>query len=382
MAFLRTRNAVVLAKIESSEGVDASPSASTDAVLVESPQISFDPNLINTDEVTGSLDGQGPIVGGTKCQISFSVLLKGSGTASTAPEFGKLLKACGFTETVTSTAVPASAAACGAGGSTTTAQLGSAASSTAQAYRGMPVAFSSEVSGDSFITNYTSGKIATLTDTFAAIDADTNYQIPVNVLYSPLSSAIPSLTLYVYMDGVVYKFLGSRGTVSLQIDSGGIGRLRFTMNGIFSAKADASVPSATYQSTRPPAFKSAVFKVNRLATSLRSFSMDVGNQIVNPDNPNLLEGFDVAQVTARKITGSMDPHETLVATRDIMSDFRAGTRRIIHARFGSTAGNRIGITIPEALFTNQSPSDHDGIAAVSVPFEAIGQDSGAFLCFY
>jgi hypothetical protein len=78
----------------------------------------------------------------------------------------------------------------------------------------------------------------------------------------------------------------------------------------------------------------------------------------------------------------MDPQETLVATRDIMSDFRAGTARILHLRYGATAGNRVALTVPQGLYINQNPGDRSGLATVQVPYEAVGQDAGAFLCVY
>lgn len=381
---LRTRNTVMLVKIESSEGVEETPSASTDAVACEN--LSWRPagNLINTNEYTGSLDGLGSIVGGQRIDLSVDVYMKGSGTAATAPEFNDLLKICGLTEVVTSTAVPSSPEACGAGGSTTTAQLGSSAGTTAQQYRGMPVNFASEVTGSSFISDYTTGKVATLTDTFAAIDADTTYQIPVNVLYKPNSGTIPSATLNLFRDGVKYIFAGARGNVSYSIDTGGVGKFTFNINAMFggTVAADVSVPSATLQSTRPPVFKGGRFKIARSSAAIQNFSMNFGNSLVNPDNPAASEGFDPAVITARRITGSFNPAATLVATRDNIADFRAGTQKLLSLSYGSATGNRIGIVIPTALYTGLDPADRSGIAAENIAFEAVGQDAGAFLCFY
>ena len=65
-----------------------------------------------------------------------------------------------------------------------------------------------------------------------------------------------------------------------------------------------------------------------------------------------------------------------------MGDFRAGTRRILHARFGTSAGNRIPLTVPQGHYTGQSPSNRDDLLGVQVPFACVGRDAGAFLCFY
>src|SRR5690606_24696800 len=133
-------------------------------------------------------------------------------------------------------------------------------------------------------------------------------------------------------------------------------------------KSDAAASAPTYDSSRPPVFRNGRFKINRLAAAIQNFSIDFGNTLVNPPNPNAVEGFDPAQITGRNITGSMNPAETLVATRDIFADFRAGTKAIVSLSYGSTAGNRLGIVIPNALYTGETPADRDGIMAKNVPF--------------
>jgi hypothetical protein len=384
MAALRSRNAVLLYKEEVTEGVDPTPTAGTDAVLVEDVSLDFNPTIVQTNEVTGSLDSRGPITGGMTASLGFSVYMKGSGAAGTAPEFGEMLKACGWGETVTGTAVPASPEALGTGASQTAATLGTSAGATDDQYNGMPVDFTSAVTGSGFISDYVgSSKLATLTDDLGAVlTATSNYQIPVNVLYTPASASIPTGTLYLYMDGVRYILVGNRGSGSFTLTSGQPGKIQFNFTGLFSSKADAAVPTATYDTTRPPIWKNGRALIDRYASAMAAMSVDWGSALTNPDNPNALEGFDPAIITRRAMTGSCDPMETLVATRDVMTAFRNGTQQIVHARFGALAGNRIGLTIPAAFYTNQTPGDRDGVATVTVPFSCVGEDSGAYLCFY
>jgi hypothetical protein len=73
---------------------------------------------------------------------------------------------------------------------------------------------------------------------------------------------------------------------------------------------------------------------------------------------------------AENSAANINPLETLIDTRDIMADFRASTQRIVHARCGETGGNRVGVTVPGALYTGQTPSDRSGLATVEVPFSA------------
>lgn len=379
---LRTRNAVVLAKIESTTGTDAAPTGSADAVLVENPRATPSANLIRTNEVTGSLDQLGSIVGGIRATVEFDVLLRGSGSPAVAPEWGKLMRVCGMQETLTTTAVPAAAETLAAGGSTTSAVLGASAVGTAQLYRGMPILLTGAQAGTSFIADYSAAKLALLTDTFGgALVATTNYQIPLNVRYGQASTSIASVTVYVYMDGVLYKLVGCRGSWSLAVETGGIGRLTFRFDGMYVSKTDAAVATPVYdnEAVRPPVVRGGAMTVNKLAAAIANLSLDSGNTLTMPPNPNAAEGFDPPEITARNMTGSINPLENLTATNDWMGDFRAGTKRILHERWGTVAGNRFGITIPAGLYTAQNPADRDGLMAVDLPFEATGRDSGVFL---
>ncbi len=466
MASLRTRNAGVLSKIESVEGVFESMSAGSDGVLVENPQITFNPQNTETNEVTGSLDGRGPIIGGLQTQISFSVYLKGDGTPGVAPEFGTLLKVSGWGESVLSASISGTTIAAngstgqftdsGSGlaaltvgtavfvsgfsnsanngefrvtvstagaitvtkadgsahglvtesagatitlrrgvvgtaataGTTTSFTGGAAFSSTAQIYRGMPCLIGGNPATPAWATviDYTSGKVATLGDLFgSALTTSSIVSIPANVLYAPISASIPTASTEIYMDGVLYRFRGVRGSVSFEKTASGAARANFTMTGLFVSKTDAAVPAITYDGTRPGTFRNSVMKVNRVNAALNSFTINANNNLVYPGDPNQSEGFGVPEITQRTLDGRIDPLATLVATRDIMTDFRNGNEKSIISRLtGGTAvaGNRIALTVPSAFYTGYQPGDRDGLATEDVNFFCRGQDSGAFLCIY
>ncbi len=384
MPILRAREAVILIKAETNEGENANPAAASNAVLVENMQINLTPQVEETNEYVGSLDGLDDIVGGIQVGMSFDCRVKGSGSPGTPPEIDPALRACGWEQVATAAAVPAAPEACGAGGSSTTAELGASASAVAQAYRGMPVDFTGAPVLSSFISDYTAAKIATLTDAAGApIDIGTDYQIPINNLYRPITPGIISTTIQVFWAGLRYTFLGGRGDFGLRAMSGRSGVMSFSFSAMFDSKADAAVPSTdAYQSIRPPQFKGGVSKLSRLPAALSQFNFQCGNRVVYPDDPNQQEGFAPAQIVGRKMRLTLDPQMTLVATRDPFADMRAGTKRIFHAKWGSTPGNRFGITVPQLQVTRAGPTDRNGILVESIEGNCVGENAGAFLCFY
>lgn len=94
------RNALLLAKVEATEGVDAAPVVGADAVLVNDVSITPQADIVESAEYGGFLDVGEPIIGGTPMQITIDAFVKGSGTAGTAPEISALLQACGLDETI------------------------------------------------------------------------------------------------------------------------------------------------------------------------------------------------------------------------------------------------------------------------------------------
>jgi hypothetical protein len=97
---LLLRKRLILIETESSYGTDPTPTGA-DAVLVRdlniTPQQS---DVVNRDLVRPYLGASEQLLANTRVECSFSVELTGSGTAGTAPQYGKALQACGLDETI------------------------------------------------------------------------------------------------------------------------------------------------------------------------------------------------------------------------------------------------------------------------------------------
>lgn len=96
------KNEVLLAKIETTYGTDPTPVEGTNAILFSGLQIvPFEKlRMFNRPAVRASLAAMQHIFGGALGACRFSVELKGSGAAGTAPEYGPLLRACGLGQTI------------------------------------------------------------------------------------------------------------------------------------------------------------------------------------------------------------------------------------------------------------------------------------------
>jgi hypothetical protein len=386
---LRTRNSAFLCKIESTEGVDAAPDA-TNAILVEEVQSGLATGFIESTELTGSLDAGAPAVIGAPTSWTLRFRLRGvTGTPGVGnlPPADALLQALGF-ERVATAAITAAALTAG---SATTATLGTGYGTTAQMYRGMPLIFSgtNHPGKVGLITDYTAGKVATLADTYSPVlSTGDSVALPANILYKPRSSGVVSVTAYHYVDGLLRKLVGARATGSLQMDAAGIPVFSLTLTGTFAGETDASIPAGAQPSgIAAPLFvqgalPSPAFVMNRSAVGIAAFSLDLGNGLTSPADPNTVNGFGGGILVSRDTRLSVNPQAQLVATRDVVAQLQQGTNFPVAARAGSAAGNRLSILAPSAQIIEAPDADDGGILRRSMQLKLNGADLAALLCIY
>lgn len=98
---LLVQHQLILAKVETTKGTDAAPTAATNSILVQ--DISWSQKGLRMEKrpaIRGtSIAMLQPVYAGELCQIDFTCELKGSGTKGTVPEIDPLLQACAMAET-------------------------------------------------------------------------------------------------------------------------------------------------------------------------------------------------------------------------------------------------------------------------------------------
>lgn len=204
-----------------------------------------------------------------------------------------------------------------------------------------------------------------------------------SVMYTPASTGIKSVTIYLYDiadsgNCRLHKITGARGNVSFKWDAGQICAVDFKMQGNYNAPTDVSAPSApTFESTKPPVVQAGTLSLNGVTSLvMQSISLDMGNEIVTQDDiatANAIKGFIL---TGRKPGGQFNPEAVLAATYDWKTDWLAATERALSLLIGSTSGNRVTVTAPKLTPQSFSDGDKNGILTDEVPYR-LGQNSDA-----
>lgn len=403
---IRPANVAVLVKLETTEGVDASPVAGVDAIPVEADSVQYNSPWTSeqSNEATGSLVSGAPLVIGQAATISFRSRIKGANapyTASVKPPLHQALQACGWKGQFQAAITAAAATA----GSAITATLATAFPATAQAILGMMLAITGGpgAGASPAVVDYTAGRVATLSDSFnPQLTTASIIGLPANWTYaqtSPSDAAAratdqPSATIYIYEDGTLLKFVGCRGTASLEGQTARPGFATLNFTGIYAGKTDAAIPAGLVIAghsapvlAQGSAVSSAVL-LNRKPLPISRWSLDPGSTLETPDDPNTSYGFGAGQITDRTPRLTLDPLATLVATRDTVTDIGNGTAMTAVLRHGSVAGNRWALVAPLAQPVEANPGTRGKLRSEEIALQlrtsgkdAYSRDADRFLVF-
>lgn len=95
----RTRNTAISVAIEATYG--ASPGTYAPILLTGTPSFMIDPDVVPRDLVRGFYGASEELTGTRRAVMKFTTELAGSSALGTPPEWGKLIRGCGFFETIT-----------------------------------------------------------------------------------------------------------------------------------------------------------------------------------------------------------------------------------------------------------------------------------------
>lgn len=299
---LKSRRTVLLAKVETTYGVDSVPTGAANAILVRS--VTLTPMETKAADRTlvrpyyGSFE---QLPGTVNAMLECEVEMSGSGALGTVPAYGALLKGCAFAETITA---------------------------------------------------------------------------GISVVYSPISAADQSLTIYYHLDGVLHKMLGARGSVSVKLAAGDIPVYSFKFTGLYSAVTDVPLPTATLTGFIKPvptnSTNTTAFSLHGYAGVLQSLDIDVANQVVY----RALVGTESVIITDRQAVGNVSLEAATIATKDWFTTVRNATTGALTVTQGTVAGNKVRIDAPAVQLITPKYADTDGIMHIQMGMRLVPGTAG------
>lgn len=296
------RNTLILFKLEPTYGTDAVPTGAADALLVSAPSVTpLVATNVGRDLVRGYLGGSEQLVGTNYVEVSFTLELAGSGTATTPPAWGRVLKACGFAETVAAASVdylPTSA-------------FGASTSAT--------------------IYYYVDGQVHRL------VGARGTFTMGMGVGERPVMN---------------FRFIGKNaGLVAQANPAATLTAWRTPLVVTDTNSADLLLGTLTYT----PA--TGVISGGTAYTG-KGLEVDVGNSLAFTP----LVGAETVDITQREVTGNISLDLTAAQAVSFMTDVLANTVTGLGFTHGTTAGNIVAVYSPVAQRLSPGVEDLNGNA--------------------
>ena len=239
--------------------------------------------------------------------------------------------------------------------------------------------------------------------TFVLNDAWTLTTKPVGFEYLPVSTAIESVTIYMYFDGVLHRMTGARGTFTIEGTGGELALFNFTFTGNFETVADAALPAATFETTIPTQVELVKLHINEDvdATAPKpqvpiadiapvcgtyedqvngnidtlcagSFSFDLGGEVQPRECINEADSFKGAIFTSRAPSGSIDPELELVATHDFWGLLASADVLGWQVQVGQVRGNVVRLESPSVQYAGLSYAERSGLRVLEADLRFAG----------
>lgn len=195
--------------------------------------------------------------------------------------------------------------------------------------------------------------------------------------YQPISTGDTTVTMYGYLDGLLFKMTGCKGTVSFELNSKAIPVMKFKFIGEYSTPTDVAFPAGMVftgfiQPLTVGNVNTPTFTFHGLEAVCQNLGFDVANALVYRD----LIGASGAHSPDRKPTGSVTIELPTVAAANFAEIARLGTQGALQVVHGLVAGNIIQVDMPKTQLTSAPTISNDNeLAMLGVQF-SINPDAG------
>ena len=381
MTALLVRNTFLLAKAESSYGVDPTV-ASTDALKIISLEVNpITGTRVERNRIKGFLGADRQQLTNAHVAVTITFEWGGSGVAATAPRFSPLLLASGMN--LAAVAQITGTPTAGGTNTLTLADLGGS-NPASDAYLFFPIEITAGLGAGSkgVITahNGTSRVVTVAPSTATFItDATSVYKIPALSLYQPISTfgSSSSCTLVAVKDQNVHRIEGFRGSPALAAPLNGYGVFTITGVGRYvtpTAKASEAFVFSNQADPLPvTSLHTRALRFQGFNPCSEGFTFDWGLSTVFRS----LVGCDpTARITDRpNPSGTLTIENPPVATKNFFTaaaDNTAASDGPFVVQQGTVATQSSIFGCPNVAINGDiSFSDSDGIDMMQIPFTAL-----------
>jgi len=206
---------------------------------------------------------------------------------------------------------------------------------------------------------------------FRACGLDDSIMSATSVTYAPISTGLESCTIYVNIDGILYKCVGCVGDVEIDLNAGEVGKLNWTFKGLYVLPTDIPLTTPTFDSTVPVIVKSTVMTFGNYQAIIEKLNLKLNNVIAERPDFNTTDGIKGFAITGRNPEASMTVEAVIMSTTNanFLSYFDTRAVKALSFVLGTISGNIVTILATYGYLRPPKIGDREGIRTFEIPFQ-------------
>lgn len=188
--------------------------------------------------------------------------------------------------------------------------------------------------------------------------------------YDPSTAPVVTITLYYWLDGLLHKLLGCKGSFGYRLPANDLPVFTFNFDGAYGGVADAASPGGSI--TQPATLvvnktNTTPATVHGYAACIQSLTYDHNNTI----STQVLINCETSSIVNRAPSGQITFEMTTVAIKDWWGAIRNATLNAITWQHGQAVGNIVKGSHPQAQLTDPQYVEVDGGVFMQCNWRAI-----------
>lgn len=204
-----------------------------------------------------------------------------------------------------------------------------------------------------------------------------------SAVYTPIDTAVDSLTMYMLQDKVLHKITGARGSVKLVSQKRDYAWFEFSFMGLFNPPVNQGTSlGAVYTPWKKPVpFRASTVDCTLFGqiVGLHSLTLDFGQKVEFYEHSE----EETIQITDRQANFDSRFEETDIPTHDYFNDVNTEVAGVLQYKHGTVAGNIVEVNAANSQAQSIKRSDEQNVSALQVtgPLAAIPPDPDYTIVF-
>jgi hypothetical protein len=198
----------------------------------------------------------------------------------------------------------------------------------------------------------------------------------VDVTYRPRSDSFESCTVYFYMDTVLHKAVGVRGTFGFGYEPKGLSRLNFTMLGLYAGPVTGAMPTPDWTAWKNPLpvgpTSTSAFQLHGYSAIAHKLDIEAG---FTSEFFQTLTTEEI-RMSDRSSSGSVTIDAPALADIDFIERVRTNQMSNLTLTHGKTAGSIVELAAPNVQLLTPKYGEASGVTTLEMGFNLVPTAAG------